>query len=55
MLLNEFLKEHRKVQRLEAALSVMDERLKEQNAKIERVNDKVELTKPAPRTARNNH
>jgi len=27
MLLNEFLKEHQKVQRLEAALAAMDERL----------------------------
>jgi hypothetical protein len=54
MLLNEFLKEHQKVQRLEAALAAMDERLKEQDAKIERVNDKVELSKPAPQTALNN-
>jgi hypothetical protein len=54
MLLNEFLKEHRKVQRLEAALAAMDERLKEQDAKIERVNDKAELSKPAPQTALNN-
>jgi hypothetical protein len=37
MLLNEFLKEHQKVQRLEAALAAMDERLKEQDAKSERV------------------
>jgi len=37
MLLNEFLKEHQKVQRLEAALAAMDERLKEQDAKIERM------------------
>ena len=54
MLLNEFLKEHQKVQRLEAALAAMDERLKEQDAKIERVNDKAELSKPAPQTALNN-
>jgi endosialidase-like protein len=54
MLLNEFLKEHRKVQRLEAALAAMDERLKEQDTKIERINDKVELSKPAPQTVLNN-
>jgi trimeric autotransporter adhesin len=54
MLLNEFLKEHQKVQRLEAALAAMDKRLKEQDAKIERVNDKVELSKSAPRTVLNN-
>jgi len=54
MLLNEFLKEHQKVHRLEAALAAIDERLKAQDTKIERVNDKVELTKPAPQTALNN-
>jgi hypothetical protein len=32
----------------------MDKRLKEQDAKIERVNDKVELSKSAPRTVLNN-
>ena len=54
MLLNEFLKEHQKVQRLEAALATMDKRLKEQDAKIEKVNDKVELSKPGPQTVLNN-
>jgi hypothetical protein len=54
MLLNEFLKEHQKVQRLEAALTAMDARLKAQDAKIERVNNKVELTKSAQQTALNN-
>jgi len=44
MLLNEFLKEHRKVQRLEAALAAVNERLKAQDAKIDEVNTKVELT-----------
>jgi hypothetical protein len=53
MLLNEFLKEHRRVQRLEAALAAMDRRLKTQDAKIKRVNDKVELIKPAPLTVLN--
>jgi hypothetical protein len=54
MLLNEFLKqhtefikEHQKVQRLEAALAAVNERLKAQDAKIDKVNAKVELTKPA--------
>jgi hypothetical protein len=53
MLLNEFLKEHRRVQRLEAALAAMDRQLKTQDAKIKRVNDKVELIKPAPLTVLN--
>ena len=48
MLLNEFLKEHQKVQRLEAALAAVNERLKEQDAEIDKVNAKVELTKFGP-------
>ncbi len=48
MLLNEFIKEHQKVQRLEGALAAVNERLKAQDAKIDKVNAKVELTKPAP-------
>ena len=48
MLLNEFIKEHQKVQRLEAALAAVNERLKAQDAKIDKVNAKVGLTKPAP-------
>ena len=58
MLLNEFLKEHRKVEKLEAKLAKQEKdftaRLKEQDAKIQQVNDKVELSKPAPRTVLNN-
>jgi hypothetical protein len=53
MLLNEFLKEHQKVQRLEAALAAVNERLKEQDAKINKVSAKVELTKLAPQVANN--
>jgi len=47
MLLNEFLKEHRKVEKLEAALEAVNKRLKRQDAKIQRVNDQLELRKPA--------
>jgi len=54
MLLNEFLKEHRKVQRLEAALAAVNERLKAQDAKIDKVNAKVQLTKPAPQMVADN-
>ena len=58
MLLNEFLKEHQKVQELEAKLAQQQKdftaRLKEQDAKIQGVNDKLELSKPAPRTVDNN-
>jgi trimeric autotransporter adhesin len=53
MLLNEFLKEHQKVQRLEAALAVVNEQLKAQDAKIDKVNAKVELSKSAPQMVNN--
>jgi hypothetical protein len=50
MLLNEFLKEHRKVQKLEAAFRAVNERLDEQDAKIQKVSAQVEQNKPAPQT-----
>jgi predicted ribosome quality control (RQC) complex YloA/Tae2 family protein len=57
MVLNEFLKEHQKVQELEAALARLENnfaaRLKEQDAKIQKVSDSIELTKAAPQTADN--
>ena len=53
MLLNEFLKEHRKVEKLEAALGAMNERLAEQDAKIQKVSAQLGVTKPAPQTVLN--
>ena len=53
-MLNEFLKEHQKVQRMEAALAAVNERLKAQDAKIDKVSAKVELTKSAPQMVVNN-
>jgi hypothetical protein len=57
MLLNEFLKEHRKVEELEKQLAQTQKdliaRLKEQDAKIQTVSDKVELRKSSPRTVAN--
>ena len=50
MLLNEFAKDHKKVQRLEAALAAVNDRLKEQDAKIEKANAKNGLTKSTPQT-----
>ena len=54
MLLNEFLKEHRKVQEQEAAIaqlkSGMDSliaHIKEQDSKIQKVSDEIEMSKPA--------
>ena len=53
MLLNEFLKEHRKVEKLEATLSVVNQRLSEQDAEIRKVRAEIELNKPAPQTVSN--
>jgi Chaperone of endosialidase len=57
MLLNEFLKEHRKVQRLEVnaeqrrkEIILLRSELKEQRVLIQKVNDKIELTTHAPQT-----
>ena len=47
MLLNEFLKEHAKVQRLEAALDAVNERLKEQETKIDKVSGQIEFNRSA--------
>ena len=55
MLLNEFLKEHRKVQELEATVAqqqkgmeVLAAQLKEQAAQIQKVSAQLEVSKPAP-------
>jgi hypothetical protein len=57
MLLNEFLKEHRKVQQLEAngveqqkEINLLTSELKAQRALIEKVSDKVDLKQRPPRT-----
>jgi hypothetical protein len=54
MLLNEFLKEHRTVQNQQKEIDALKAELKEQRAFIQKVNDKVELSKPAPETVLNN-
>jgi trimeric autotransporter adhesin len=61
MLLNEFLKEHRKVQELEAndaeqqrEIKALVATVKEQAAQIQKVRAQVELSKPAPQTVLNN-
>ena len=65
MLLNEFLKEHRKVEEQDATIAQLKKdfrttvaeltaRLKEQDSKIEKVSDQLELSKPAPQMVGNN-
>jgi len=53
MLLNEFLKEHRKVKRLEAAIETVNTRLNEQAAQIEKVAAELEASKCAPQVVLN--
>ena len=54
MLLNEFLKEHRKVQELEATIEKQEKgmqivmaRLEEQAAQLQRVSAEIEMSRPA--------
>ena len=61
MLLNEFVKEHSKVQELEATVAqqtkgmeVLTVRLNEQAAQIQKVSAQIEACKPAPQVAENN-
>jgi Chaperone of endosialidase len=60
MLLNEFLKEHKKVQALEATVAqqqkgmeVLTAQLKEQAAQIQKVSAQLEVSKPAPQVVAN--
>jgi uncharacterized coiled-coil protein SlyX len=61
MLLNEFLKEHRKVKELEASaaeqqkeIKKLASQLKAQASQIQKVGVQLELRKSAPRTVVNN-
>jgi hypothetical protein len=54
MLLNEFLKEHHKVQELETGMTALIARVKEQESQIQKVSAQLEASKPAPRTVLNN-
>jgi hypothetical protein len=45
MLLNEFLKEHKKVEQLEGMIASLAETVKEQAARIEKVSGQIELSK----------
>jgi hypothetical protein len=54
MLLNEFLKEHRKVEQLEATVASLVTTVKEQASEMQRVRAQLEVSKPAPQTVLNN-
>jgi hypothetical protein len=54
MLLNEFLKEHRKVEQLEATVANLVTTVKEQASEMQKVRAQLELSKSAPQTVLNN-
>jgi hypothetical protein len=54
MLLNEFLKEHKKVEALDGTVAALAATVKEQAAQIQKVSAQLELNKPAPQTVLNN-
>jgi hypothetical protein len=53
MLLNEFLKAHRRIEEQDKRIDQLTAQLKEQALLIQKVNDKVELNRPAPQTVLN--
>ena len=53
MLLNEFLKEHRKVEKLEGVVASLAATVKEQAAQIQKVSAQLEASKPAPQVVNN--
>jgi hypothetical protein len=54
MLLNEFLKEHHKVEALEATVANLVTTVKEQTAQLQKVTAQLEVSKPAPQIVLNN-
>jgi hypothetical protein len=54
MLLNEFLKEHKKVQTLEATTEQLKKQVEVLTAGLQKVSDQQALTKSTPRIVANN-
>jgi hypothetical protein len=54
MLLNEFLKEHKKTEKLEATVASLIATVQEQAALIQKVSQQLEASKPAPQVVLNN-
>jgi len=54
MLLNEFLKEHRRVQAQQKQIKALAAQLREQAALLQKVSNRLELSKPAPQMVGNN-
>jgi hypothetical protein len=54
ILLNEFLKEHRKVEKLEATAASLAATVKQQASQIQKVSAQLDVSKPAQQTVLNN-
>ena len=54
MLLNEFLKQHRKVEQQDATIAKQQKQIEALTTGLQKVSDQLELSKPAPRTVSNN-
>ena len=54
MLLNEFLKEHRKVEELQGMVATLAATVREQASQIQKVSAQLAMSKPAPQVAENN-
>ena len=54
MLLNEFLKEHRKVEKLEATAAEQQKAIEALTSGLQKVNAQLELSKPQAKTVANN-
>jgi hypothetical protein len=55
MLLNEFLKEHRKMQELEATVAQQQKQIEALSEGLQKVSAQVQMSKPAPQTVADNH
>ncbi len=54
MLLNEFLKEHRKLEEQGAIIAKQQKQIEALTAGLQKVSDQLEMSKPAPQTVLNN-
>jgi len=54
MLLNEFLKEHRKVEQQEVTIAKQQKQIEALTAGLQKVSAQVEMSRPAPQTVLNN-
>jgi hypothetical protein len=52
-LLNEFLKEHRRIEEQVDLIAKQQKQIEALTAGLQKVNDKLELVRPAPRTVSN--